>query len=247
MKVSAVIPARWASQRLPGKVLVDLGGRPLLWHTWDRVRQMEFADEVVVAVDDKQVQKAVEGWGGRAIMTDPNCISGTERIASIVDQLKGDFILNVQADQCFIETYLLDEMVSCWKETEGHIITPVYRIMRMEDLLNPSVVKAVINGKGKALYFSRSPIPCVRDVAQEEWLHKHPFWWHYGVYGYARGVLKKYFDLPESILEKIEMLEQLRFLEAGYCIQTLETKHNSIEVNTPEDLIVARKFVCELV
>lgn len=243
MSVSVVIPARWKSERLPGKMLADLEGRPLLWHTWDRVCQMKLAREVIVAVDDQDVFNEVKSWGAKVVMTDERCQSGTERIFSILNQLKGDMILNVQGDECFIDWKMLDKMVEAWKKSEPDIITPVYRFKNWEDVVSSSNVKVVIGDKGKALYFSRSPIPHVRGIDPIKWIERHAFWWHVGVYGYRRNVLASYEKLRKSSLEEVEKLEQLRFLEAGFEIQVLETDYHAVSVDTLEDLEKARKLI----
>lgn len=243
MSVSVVIPARWKSERLPGKILADLGGRPLLWHTWKKVCQMKCADEIVIAVDSREVFEEVKNWGARVLMTDERCKSGTERIYSILNQLKGDMILNVQGDECFIDPDMLDKMVKLWRKNETDIITPVYRFKRWEDVANASNVKVVVGDSGKALYFSRSPIPHVRGIDPEKWLEKHTFWWHIGVYGYRRETLAGYEKLPKSMLEEVEKLEQLRFLEAGFQIQVMETDYHAVSVDTLEDLEKARKLI----
>jgi len=243
--VSIVIPARWESKRLPGKILSDLGGKSLLRHTWERVTQVKRACEVVVAVDNDRVKAEVESWGGVAVMTDPKCASGAERIASIVSDLMGDFIINVQADECFIETKLLYDMIERWDITGADIITPVTRIDSDMDLKDPSVVKVVLGQDGRALYFSRSPIPFIRDICEEDWLKKHNFWGHIGVYGYARRVLEEFERLGKSLLEEVEKLEQLRFLDGGYCIQTFETEYHALAVDTQNDLERARELILD--
>lgn len=243
MKVSVVIPARWKSERLPGKMLADLGGRPLLWHTWSRVCRMTRAKEVIVAVDDREVFEEVQRWGGNAVMTDEKCESGTERIFSILEKLKGDMILNVQGDECFIEARLLDKLVENWAAREPDIITPVYRIRKEEDLENPGNVKVVVAANGRAMYFSRSPVPYLRGVGRSDWINRHPFWWHLGIYGYRRDVLAAYKELPRSHLEEVEKLEQLRYLEAGYQIEVFETDYHEMAVDTAEDLEKARELL----
>ncbi len=243
MKVSVVIPARWKSERLPGKMLADLGGRPLLWHTWSRVCRMNRATEVIVAVDNKIIFEEVQRWGGKAIMTDEACESGTERIFSILEKLRGDMILNVQGDECFVEASLLDQLVENWSIKQSAIITPVCRIHTREDLENPGNVKVVVAGNGQALYFSRSPLPHLRGVDMADWVSKHPFWWHLGLYGYRRDVLAAYNQLPKSHLEDAEKLEQLRYLEAGYEIDVFETRYHTMAVDTVQDLEKARALI----
>jgi len=176
-------------------------------------------------------------------MTSPNCRSGTERIASILDGLKGQFILNVQGDEPFIDPVLLDALVERFANYGGDVVTPVYPIRELATLTNPAVVKVVRGADGRAWYFSRSPIPHVRGVPIEEWPARGLHWGHLGVYGYARSKLAVYATLPESPLEGIEALEQLRFLEAGWRIQTVETDYHVVAIDTLEDLIRARSLL----
>jgi 3-deoxy-manno-octulosonate cytidylyltransferase (CMP-KDO synthetase) len=243
MNVSVVIPARLASTRLPRKVLADLGGKPVLRHVWERVARMRKATEILVATDSEEVARAVAGWGGQFVMTSPDCRSGTERIASILDGLKGQFILNVQGDEPFIDPALLDALVERFTATGGDVVTPVYPIKDCKTLMSPTVVKVVRGANGRAWYFSRSPIPHIRGVPPEEWPARGLHFGHLGVYGYARAKLAAYATLPESPLESIEALEQLRFLEAGWRIQTVETDYHAVAIDTPEDLTRARALL----
>jgi 3-deoxy-manno-octulosonate cytidylyltransferase (CMP-KDO synthetase) len=242
----AVIPARLQSTRLPRKVLADLCGRPLLWHVWNRVIQAKRLAGVYIATDAEEVCTAVEAWGGRVLLTSPDCQSGTERIASVLDDLDGDFILNVQGDEPLVDPCLLDEMVQTWEQDNGDILTPVFQIKELETLRNPNVVKVVRTANGRALYFSRHPIPYVRDHPQERWLEFSSFWGHVGIYGYRRQVLMNYPGLAASPLENVERLEQLRFLEAGYNIQTLETAYHPVAVDTAADLERVRQILTGL-
>ena len=245
MIVSAVIPARLASTRLPCKVLADIHGRPLLWHVWNQVIQARGLSEVLVATDSSEVASAVENWGGLVRMTSPECRSGTERIVSIIDNIQGDLILNIQGDEPLIDPRLLEKMVALWKQKGGDLITPVYPIRDQVTLFNPNIVKVVRAHAGNALYFSRSPLPYVRDCPIEHWLDQQTYWGHVGVYGYRREILMDYASLPESDLEVAERLEQLRFLDAGYRIQTLETDYHPIAVDTPADLDNVRNLLGE--
>lgn len=240
MNVSVVIPARLASTRLPRKVLADLGGKPVLRHVWERVARMRKATEILVATDSEEVARTVAEWGGQFVMTSPHCRSGTERIASVLDGLKGQLILNVQGDEPFIDPTLLDALVECYAANGGDVVTPVYPIREFETLMNPAVVKVVRGVDGRAWYFSRSPIPHVRGRPPEEWPARGLHWGHLGVYGYARAKLAAYPTLPESPLEAVEALEQLRFLEAGWRIQTVETEYHTVAIDTPDDLARAR-------
>jgi 3-deoxy-manno-octulosonate cytidylyltransferase (CMP-KDO synthetase) len=244
VKVTAVIPARILSTRLPRKVLVDVCGKPLIQHVWERVVRVKNIDEVMVVTDSPEVLQVVASWGGKGLLSDPACQSGTERIASILYNIKADLILNVQGDEPLVDPAMLDELVASWISAPSDLITPVYRINNLEDLANPNVVKVVRAWDGRALYFSRSSIPNVRDWPMEKWLEYHAFWGHIGVYGYRPSVLVQYPELPSSTLQQAESLEQLRFLEAGYIIQTMETTYRSIAVDTPEDLDKVRHILC---
>ena len=243
MSAIAVIPARLGSTRLPAKIMADLGGKPLLWHVWSQARQARSIQRVVIATDTPQVQEAVSAWGGEAILTSPDCRSGTERIASIISQLAGDFILNVQGDEPMIDPALLDRMAALWREAPCDILTPVYRIRQAEELWNPNIVKVARAYDGRALYFSRNAVPYLRDQPEERWLDFQAYWGHIGVYGYRRGVLENYAQMAESGLEAAERLEQLRFMEAGYTIQTFESDYQPVSVDTPEDLERVRQLM----
>lgn len=243
MNVSVVIPARLASTRLPRKVLLDLGGRPVLRHVWERVAAMKRATEIFVATDSEEVARAVAGWGGQFVMTSPACRSGTERIASMLDGLHGQFILNVQGDEPFIDPRLLDSLVERFIAAGGDVVTPIYAIRDQAALINPAVVKVVRAADGRALYFSRSAIPHLRGVPLEQWAARGLHWGHLGVDGYARARLAQFADLPDSALETAEALEQLRFLEAGWRIQTVETDYHAVAIDTPEDLARARELL----
>ena len=236
MKSIAVIPARLGSTRLPRKILADIQGKPLLWHVWSRVRQATRLDGVCVATDSEQICAEVQSWGGQAYLTSPECRSGTERIASLLPQLDADFILNVQGDEPLIDPALIDALVMRWLDGCPELVTPVFPLTDPAELQNPNVVKVARTADGLALYFSRQAIPFVRDVAPEDWPASAAYWGHVGVYGYRRDMLEKYPHLPESKLEAAEKLEQLRFLEAGYRFQTVETSYRPAAVDTQADL-----------
>ena len=245
MKSIAIIPARLASTRLPRKVLIDICGKPLIQHVWDRVSNTNNIDQVIIATDSPEVIQVVTKWGGKCLLTDPACQSGTERIASILGELDADFVLNVQGDEPLVEPGMLEALVASWKSSPCDLITPVHRITNIDDLSNPNVVKVAKAHDGRALYFSRSPIPYVRDYPIEKWLEHQAFWGHIGVYGYRKEVLAKFAGLPASPLQLAENLEQLRFLEAGYSFQTVETTYHSVSVDTQEDLEKVRRIICQ--
>lgn len=243
MSISVVIPARLGSTRLPRKVLLDIGGKPMLRHVWERASAMTLATEVCIATDSDEVAVAAQSWGAQVAMTSPDCASGTERIASLLATLKGDFILNVQGDEPFIPPALLDALVAAWQETGADIVTPVYRITDVQALADPNRVKVVRAGDGRALYFSRSTVPHIRGRPPEHWAESGLHWAHIGVYGYTRPVLEAHAQLSPSALEEAEKLEQLRFLDHGYRIQTVESAYHPLGVDTQEDLERARATI----
>lgn len=241
----AVIPARLGSTRLPRKILADLNGHPLLWHVWNRVRQSQRISAVYVATDSNEVREIVESWGGQVFMTNPNCRSGTERVAECLGHLNGDLIVNVQGDEPLIDPSLLDALVDSWRLNPTAVVTPIYPIRSLKELCDTNIVKVARSTNGYAIYFSRSAIPFLRDVPFDRWLDTQTFWGHTGVYGYSPDALAAYRVLPVSTLELSEQLEQLRFLEAGYRIFTLETEYRSISVDIQADLEKVRIILSE--
>ncbi|MCK5876763.1 MAG: 3-deoxy-manno-octulosonate cytidylyltransferase [Candidatus Marithrix sp.] len=235
LKTIIVIPAHLKSSRLPNKVLIDIAGLPMLQHVYKRCLQV--VNEVYVATDSKDIANKVISWGGNVLMTGI-CTSGTERIVAILDKLDADIIINVQADQPLVEPNIIRQLIEVFTTTEPlpDIVTPVYPITTEEKLFDPNLVKVAIRHDGYALYFSRNPIPYVRDVNHDDWLNQHDFFGHVGIYGYQRTVLEEYHKLPTSSLEQTEKLEQLKFLQAGKSIYTFVTKHNVISVDTQADL-----------
>ena len=241
--VTLCIPARLASTRLPRKVLLDLGGKPVVQHVWERAKQARQADRVVLLTDSEEVAGVARGFGAEVMMTDPACPSGTARMASVIDRLPGDFFLNVQGDEPFIEPALLDGLISRWKETGCRLVTAVSRIASAERLLAASVVKVVRAEDGTALYFSRSPVPHLRGVDPAEWTARRDYWAHIGIYGYDRATLAAYPGLGATELEAAESLEQLRFLAHGMTFQTVVTGYHPVAIDTPADLEAARKMM----
>lgn len=243
MKTTAIIPARFDSSRLPRKVLADINGHPLIWHVWHRARQAKSIYQIYIAADSEEVKQVAESFSAQVIMTSPECQSGTERIASILDQLDADLILNVQGDEPLIDPTMLDALIEQWQSAPCDLITLVFPIKTLEELQSPNVVKVARAADGRAVYFSRSPIPFLRNYPLESWLNHGTFWGHIGVYGYSRDTLSQYYNLPSSPLEASERLEQLRFLEAGYRIQTVETNYHPISVDVAEDLERVKKIL----
>lgn len=241
--VILVIPARLQSTRLPGKVLADIHGHPMLWHVYSRAKMAKIPSEVLIATDSEEVARRVADWGGRAIMTSPDCTCGTERIASIVDQLDAEIIINVQGDEPMIDPGLIDELGRRGRSSGADMVTPVVKISATDVLMSPNTVKVAIRQDGRALYFSRSPIPYLRDANPETWMESSVHWLHIGAYAFRRQALMDYMTWPQGELEGLEKIEPLRFLEEGKTIQTFETTSHSVAVDTPEDLDKVRHIM----
>ncbi|MDR2377458.1 MAG: 3-deoxy-manno-octulosonate cytidylyltransferase [Puniceicoccales bacterium] len=243
MNISIAIPARFASTRLPRKLLLDLAGHPVLYHTWKRASAIAGVEEVVILADHEEIRRAAESFGATVWMTDSQCSSGTARIASVAERFRGNFILNVQGDEPFIDKKLLENLVAHAQDFGGDILTAAYRISTWEDLENPNRVKVVLRQGRQALYFSRSPIPFLRGVEKEQWPTQRTFWAHIGLYGYTKSLLRSFPRLPRTALAEAEKLEQLQFLETGHRIHVLEAPQPSLGIDTPEDLERARKLL----
>ena len=250
------VPARLQSSRLPNKVLADIGGKPMIQRVLERSRQATSVQDVVLCTDSPQLQEMAQGWGFPVLMTAATCSSGSERIASVAESLMalawGDTplvaeqtaVINVQGDQPFIDPSVIDAMVAEFKRRDPvpAVVTPVYRL-KPETVHNPNVVKTLLAHDGRALYFSRSAIPHVRDVDPLDW-HRHTsYWGHVGVYGFRGDVLAGWDQLPTSPLEDLERLEQLRLIEAGHTIATFPVAGTSLSVDTAEQLEQARSMV----
>lgn len=229
-----VIPARWASTRFEGKMLAPLNGRPLIEHVWRQVKKSRVLEEVWIACDDDRILQAARRFGAQAVMTDTDHESGTDRIAQAVVNISTDVVINIQGDEPLIAPAVIDDLAEILLADENiPMATVIKRIDQEEDLRNPNVVKAVIDGRQNALYFSRSPIPC--DAAKKTF-KQNVYYKHLGLYGYRKDFLLGFKKLPVSLLEATEKLEQLRVLEAGYKIKTIQTDYQTIGVDTPEDL-----------
>lgn len=242
----AVIPARYASTRFPGKPLASLGGKPVIRRVWEQVTQV-FAD-AAVATDDARIFDAVEAFGGRAVMTSPDHRSGTDRCREALDKLGGepDVVVNVQGDEPFIDPSQLRAIARCFDDPSTDIATLVKPFTAADGLAaleNPNSPKVVLGTGGQALYFSRSVIPYLRGVPREEWLARHTFYKHIGMYAFRRETLRRVTDLPQSALEQAESLEQLRWLENGFRIGAGISEVETIGIDTPEDLAKAEAFL----
>ena len=232
MKVLCVIPARYASTRLPGKPLSMIAGKPMIQHVYERACQAQLPDEVVVATDNELVEKAVLDFGGKAVMTSPDHPSGTDRLAEVALMYPDvDVIVNVQGDEPMIPPEVIDRLAEAFNSDADLNMATMKVVMDEEDYENPAAVKVVTDQQGYALYFSRSLMPYPRNKPEGFKVFKHV-----GIYAYRRNFLLKYAALAPTPLEKAESLEQLRALENGYKIKVLESDFQGIGVDTPEDL-----------
>lgn len=245
MKFIAIIPARYASTRFPGKPLADMNGKPMIQRVYEQVRKA--IDEVWVATDDSRIYNAVEKFEGKVVMTSPGHQSGTDRIREAYTKINKDFdvVVNVQGDEPFIQPEQIKVLMDCFDSPNVELATLVKSFKKedgFEALFNPNSPKVIINKKNEAIYFSRSIVPYIRDAHHTEWLDKHTFYKHIGMYGYRADILNEITQLPQSKLEKAESLEQLRWIENGYSIRIGYTDVETIGIDTPEDLEKALRF-----
>lgn len=237
VKILGVIPARYASTRFPAKALIDIKGKPMIQWVYEHTLQAKLLDKVVIATDHEAIAEAIESFGGNYVLTNPNHPSGTDRCyeAFLKTGEHFDYIINIQGDEPFIYPEQIDTLAALL-DGEVQLATLVKHLKDEHLLFSPNTVKVVLNANNEALYFSRSPIPCLRNYPQEEWLQNHNFWKHLGIYAYKTDVLEGFSRLPKSNLEQAEALEQLRWLENGFKMKVAETHLESISIDTPEDL-----------
>ncbi len=242
--IVGVIPARWASTRFPGKILAPLCGRPLIQWVVERVAQAESLRRILVATDDQRIADFVATLDVECVMTRADHPSGTDRVAEAVTGTDAGVIVNIQGDEPLIDPELIDALGARLAAGNGwDMATAVTAIKKEEDLLNPSVVKAVFSASGRALYFSRSVIPHVRDAAPGVLPVEHLHWRHLGIYAYTRGFLEKLVATPPCATEQAERLEQLRALHIGGRIHVLPTRHPGPGVDHPEDIAVVEALL----
>ena len=246
MKFTAIIPARYASTRFPGKPLAMLGGKPVIQRVYEQA--VSVVGDACVATDDQRILDAVEAFGGQAVMTRTDHKSGTDRIEEAARKLNisADVIINVQGDEPFIQPSQIETLCRLFDTQETQIGTLGKRFESLEAAENPNSPKIVCDTKGFALYFSRSVIPFVRGKDRSEWLAHFPFLKHLGIYAYRREVLTEITQLPQSPLEIAESLEQLRWLQNGYRIRVGETNIETVDIDTPEDLLRAEVFLRDI-
>ena len=245
MKFTAVIPARYASTRFPGKPLAMLGGKTVIQRVYEQAASV--LSEVYVATDDERILSAVEAFGGRAVMTRADHQSGTDRIEEAVEKTgtQADVIINVQGDEPFIQPSQIKTLMALFDDPQTQIGTLGKGFDSMDAVSNPNSPKIVTDHRGFALYFSRSVIPFIRGIETDEWLSHYPFLKHLGVYAYRRKVLAEVTRLPQGQLEKAESLEQLRWLENGYRIRVGLTDVETVGIDTPADLERAEQFLAQ--
>lgn len=247
MKFVGIIPARYASTRFPAKPLAILGGKPVIQRVYEQVNGV--LDDVVVATDDQRIYDAVTVFGGNVLMTSTEHRSGTDRCYEALTKLgadRFDVVVNIQGDEPFIHPQQIRALCDCFSDSSTDIATlvkPFSSDDTYQTLANINTPKVVVNNRMEALYFSRSIIPYMRDKDKHEWLPNHTYYKHIGIYAYRTEILKQITSLPPSPLEKAESLEQLRWLENGYRIKVGISQHETIDIDTPDDLIRAEEYL----
>lgn len=244
MKILGVIPARYASTRFPGKPLADIAGKSMIERVYRQVMKSTLLSRVLVATDHPAIFNHVKSFGGKVFMTSESHPSGTDRCFETLSsqEEKFDYVINIQGDEPFIAPEQID-LLAQLLDGKTELATLIKKIEREEELFNPNVVKVVKDDFDEAIYFSRSPIPHVRNAPQQEWLSHHSFFKHIGMYAYRHDILAKITRLEISSLERTESLEQLRWIENGYSIKVAETNQETMGIDTPEDLERAIQFV----
>jgi len=243
-KIIGIIPARFASTRFPGKPLVDIAGKSMIQRVYEQALKAESLSKVVVATDDERIAEEVKKFGGDFVFTASTHQSGTDRCAEVIERLPGfDIVINIQGDEPFIEPAQIDLLASCFNGEKVQLATLIKSIESQESIYNPNSPKVVIDVNGRAMYFSRSPIPFIRIGEPGVWAEKHQFYKHIGIYGYRTEALKAITKLPPSSLEIAESLEQLRWIENGFYIQTKITDLETVAIDTPEDLLKLNKLL----
>ncbi len=236
-KTIGIIPARYASTRFPRKALADIAGKPMIQRVYEQVQKASL-ERVFVATDHEEIERIVQNFGGNVLMTSPETTTGTARCQEAIQQINEnfDFVINIQGDEPFIHPQQIELVQKTLENGTAPIATLAISIQDMAELMNPNVVKVVLDKMQKALYFSRHPIPFMRDKPKKEWLQHQKYFKHLGIYGFQTAILAEITKLSSSKLEKAESLEQLSWLENGYTIAVTETTHESHGIDTPEDL-----------
>jgi 3-deoxy-manno-octulosonate cytidylyltransferase (CMP-KDO synthetase) len=240
-----IIPARYASTRFPGKPLAMISGKTMIQRVYEQAKKSGCLAGVIVATDDQRIFDHVTGFGGIALMTSPLHRSGTDRCQEAVQimqdatgtDLSSNIVINIQGDEPFLDAGQIDQLAALFDRPEVNIATLAHRITRFEELENPNIVKVVFNTQKRVLLFTRSAVPYQRNVPVKEWMARHSYYKHIGIYGFRMAVLQQITSLPASPLETTESLEQLRWIENGYDIYVDITDIESVAIDTPEDLL----------
>lgn len=241
MDVIGVIPARYSSTRFEGKVLADIGGKPMIQHVWERAKQVKILDDLIIACDEEIVAKAARDFGAKVVLTSKGHASGTDRIAEVVNPLDVKIIVNIQGDEPLIQPVMIENVARALLEDKDLVMATVMKKIEDPAIINdPHVVKVVVDSNNFALYFSRAAIP-YRAINSE--INQPVYYKHIGLYAYTKDFLFTYKKLPPSVLERTECLEQLRVLQEGFRIKVIETKHDTVGVDTPEDLEKVKAYL----
>ena len=237
MQISGIIPARYASTRFPGKPLVDIGGKSMIRRVYEQAAKAGRLSNIIVATDDQRIFDHVTSFGGKVRMTSAEHQSGTDRCAEVASSYpESDVFINIQGDEPFIDPRQIDLLCECFSDSQVNLATLVKKIDSEAELMSPNTPKVVFDNNNQAIYFSRTPIPFVRDQAPQYWLDHQLYYKHIGIYGYRRQALDLITKLRVSPLERAEALEQLRWIENGFRIKVAVTKIESISIDTPSDL-----------
>ena len=242
IRTLGVIPARYGAQRFPGKPLAMIAGKSLVQRVYEQAAKAKRVDKVIVATEDTRILEAVEAFGGDAMLTSPECATGTDRVAEVARSYECELVLNIQGDEPLMRPEMIDQLIEGMQADSNCVMGTLARTINVaEQLANPNVVKVVVGATGNALYFSRSQIPYVRDASEQ--FRGGKFLKHLGIYAFRHDFLLKFVRLPQSELEKTEKLEQLRALENGFAIKVLITPHDSIGVDRPEDVELVEQIL----
>lgn len=241
MKFFGIIPARFESSRFPGKPLAMINGKPMIQRVWEQASLCGILSGLVVATDDERIKTCVEQFNGRVIMTSGDHRTGTERCNEALSYMKdadpGDVVINIQGDEPFIHPLQIEQLAGCFSCNDILIGTLYRKITSAKELHDPNVVKVIFDNDHKAIYFSRQALPYLRGKDPEIWPENGKYFKHIGLYAYKTAVLKKLIALPESVHERAESLEQLRWIDHGYSIHVRETEFESVAIDTPADLL----------
>lgn len=245
MKVTGIIPARYGSTRLPGKVLAKIGNKTLLQRVYENALQCGFNELVIAADHEKVLHHARHTLNAPTVFTSPEHRSGTERCAGAISKIEASFdvVVNIQADEPFLPVNSIKALLNAFNDPKVLIATLISKIEDPSELKSTDVVKVLKSKNNQALIFSRAVVPCLKNADTVDWTRQHQYYKHWGIYAYRRETLKKIVQLPTASLEKAESLEQLRWLENGYPVQVVETSGNPISIDTPQDLEQARRLV----